>query len=152
MQLRPKNYPPKFWLRLHTHTWIGDPPLPPRKARRPSEKKIDVCLSSLVPHLQWLVYRGSVDRKKGEIRSVKLPLSAQQFNVIEKLGATRTFSRVMPIEQAIQLQCNFEHKGYARGIDHIQFRLQTQKSIIPGKNPAHILRIRFHQKRPILIE
>ena len=150
MQLRQKIYPPNFWLRLHK--WIQDPlPPPAKKSRRPSNKNIDICLTSLVPHIQWIVYRGSIDRKKGEIRSGKLPISGHQFNLIQRLGATKTFNQVAALEQIMKIQYNFEHKGYFRAIDHIQFRLQTQNSIISGKNLAFILRIRFHQKSPVLM-
>ena len=149
MNLRKHNYPPKFWAELHKY--LGDPlpPLPPRKPRPLTKNKIDKCLEARNPRIQKLIYNGAVDKRKGEIRSGKLLLSVEQFKLIEKLGTTRSYKSVLLLEQAFDLQYSFNYKGYPRGIEHIQFRLQQQKSVIVGKKPVLLLRIRFHQKSPV---
>lgn len=149
MNLRVRNYPPKFWLRLHKHE-IDPATPPPRKHRRPSKNKIQNCLTSLSPHIQKFIYCGAIDKRKGEIRATKFPLSTEQFNIMKRLGLTRQYQPVFLLEAELQLEYNFIHKGYGRGIQNIQFRLQTQKPVIPGQYPILLLRIRYHQKAPIL--
>ena len=152
MNLRKRNYPPRFWAEIYKYIRDPLPPPPPSKPRRPTKAKIDRCLTSLCPHIQKLIYNGAVDKRKGEIRSGKLPLNPQQFSLIEKFGTTRKYKEVLLLEQVLRLEYNFQHKSYARGIEHIQFRLQQQKPVIVGQSPALLLRIRFHQKVPILLD
>ncbi|CAF1567017.1 unnamed protein product [Rotaria sordida] len=145
MNLHKYNYSPKFWIEIHKYTKDSLPP------PRPSTKiNLDKCLTSLSPHVQRLIYSDAIDKRRGEIRSGKLPLNSEQFTLIQKLGATRKYEQVLLLEQALQLEYYFEHKGYIRAIEHIQFRLQQQYPIIAGKNPILLLRIHFHQKAPIL--
>ena len=152
MNLRKHNYPPRFWIEIHKYIKDPLPPPPPRKPRTPKTDKLDRCLSSLCPHIQKLIYDGAIDKRKGEIRSGKVPLNPQQFHLIEKLGATGKYKDVLLLEQVLQLEYNFQYKSYSRGIEHIQFRLQEQKPVIIGKSPALLLRIRFHQKAPVLLD
>jgi hypothetical protein len=104
----------------------------------------------LYPHIQKLVYCGAIDRKKGEVRSGKIPINSEQFNIIQKLGTTHKYDQILLLEQILQLEYDFQYKGYHRGIRHIQFRLQKQKPVIVGKCPVLLLRIRFQQKAPVL--
>ena len=149
MQLREQNFPPHYWLKLHNHD-IDELPPRPIKRRSPSKNKINNCITSLSPHVQKFIYVGSINRRKGEIRSTCFPLSSEQFHVLNRLGVTRQYQSVASVEGELQLQCDFEYKGYLRGIKNIQFRLQMQKPVIIGTKPVLLLRIRFHQKPPIL--
>jgi hypothetical protein len=152
MNLRQYNYPPKYWLQLHNHTINPTPSPPPKKPRHPSNNKINKCLTSLVPHLQKVIYSGAIDKRKGEIRSSKFPISSEQFTLMNHFGLTHAYKPAILLEQELKLEYNFIYKGYARGIENIQFRLQKQKPVIPGQNPILILRTRFHQKAPVLHE
>lgn len=151
MNLRKKNYPPRFWIEIDKYLKDLLLPPPPRKSRPPTTAKTDHCLTSLCPHIQKLIFDGATDKRKGENRSGKLTLNSEQYSLIEKLGSTRKYKEVLLLEQALQLEYTFEYKGYIRAIEHIQFRLQQQKSVIVGKSPALLLRLRFHQKAPVLI-
>jgi hypothetical protein len=151
MNLRKRNYPPKFWLQLHKFTTASLLPLA-KKRRRPSTIKINSCLTFLSPHVQKFIYTSAIDKRKGEIRSTKLPLSPEQFNVLNYLGLTHKYEPVVLLEQELQLKYNFMYKGYLRGVQNLQFRVQKQKPVVLGQNPILILRIRFHQKAPILNE
>ncbi|CAF1500645.1 unnamed protein product [Rotaria sordida] len=150
MNLRIRNYPPKFWLQLHKHAIDLLLPPPSRKPRRPPRNKIKNCLTSLSPHIQKFIYCGAIDKRKGEIRASKFPLTIEQFNITKSLCLTRQYQPVVLLEEELKLEYNFIHKSYVRGIQNIQFRLQTQKSIVPGQYPILLLRIRYHQKAPIL--
>ena len=103
------------------------------------------------PNLQKFIYSGAIDKRKGEIRSSKFPLSTEQFTVMYHLGLTRTYKPAILLEQKLKLKYNFMHKGYNRGIENIQLRVQKQKPVIPRQNLILILRVRFHQKAPILL-
>ncbi len=150
MNLRQYNYPPKYWLQLHNHTINPIPSPSPKKPRHPSNSKINKCLSSLIPHLQKVIYNGAIDKRKGEIRSSKFPISSEQFTIMNHLGLTHTYKPAVLLEQELKLEYNFIYKGYVRGTENIQFRLQKQKPVIPGQNHILILRTRFQQKAPIL--
>ena len=151
MNLRKYNYPPKYWFHLHNHT-INPLSLPSsKKPLYPSQIKINKYFSSLSPHLQKFIYSGAIDKRKGEIRSSKFPVITEQFTVMDYLGLTRTYKSAALLEQQLKLQYSFMYKGYIRAIHNIQFRLQKQKPVIPGQNPVLILRVRFHQKAPILL-
>lgn len=150
MNLRERHYPPMYWLKLHCH--IQDPlPLPPpRRTRLPTKKRLESCLLHLYPYLQKFVYSGAIDRKKGEVRSGKIPINPEQFNLIQTLGGKQQYNQIPLLEQIFQFEYDFNFKGYRRGVRHIQFRLQTQKSVILGKKPVLLLRVRFQQKPPVL--
>lgn len=150
MNLRERKFPPKYWLQLHNHTLYPLPSLPPKTPRLPSKIKIDKCLVFLAPHVQKVIFNGAVDRKKGEIRSTKFPLSRDQFTSLQHLGVTNKYQQVNLVEQELQLVLNFEHKGYYRGVKNIQVKLQQQKPVIFGKSPILLLRVRFQQNAPIL--
>ncbi|CAF2066737.1 unnamed protein product [Rotaria magnacalcarata] len=150
MNLRKKNFPPKFWLQLHNHTIDCSQVLPPKKHRNPSKIKVSNCLDFLSPHIQKFIYSGAIDKRKGEIRANKFPLSNEQYTVMNRLGVIHKYQSVFILQSEFQLEYNFIHKGYHRGVENIQFRLQKQKPIVDGKNPILILRVRFHQKAPIL--
>ncbi|CAF2266415.1 unnamed protein product [Rotaria magnacalcarata] len=150
MNLRQQNFPPKYWLQLHNHTLYPLPSLPPKIPRPPSKIKINKYLVSLAPHVQKFIYKGAIDKKKGEIRSTKLPLSRDQFTSLQHLGVTNKYEQVDLVEQELQLVLNFEYKGYYRGVKHIQVKLQQQKPVIFGKSPILLLFTRFQQKAPIL--
>ncbi|CAF3973406.1 unnamed protein product [Rotaria sp. Silwood1] len=149
MSLRKHNFPPQFWIQLHKYTKDPLPPPAPRQPRPSAKNKIDKCLTSISPYVQKLIYTGAIDKRKGAIRSSKLPLNPEQFTLIQKLGATRKYEPVLLLEQALQLTYDFQYKGYLRAIEHVQFRLQQQKPVIAGKNPILLLRIRFQQKAPV---
>ena len=87
--------------------------------------------------------------KKGAARSAKIPINPEQFSLIQKHGATQQYDHIPLLEQILRLEYEFHHKGYSRGIRHIQFRLQKQKSMVLRKNPILLLRVRFQQKPPI---
>lgn len=150
MNLRQQKFPPKYWLQLHNHTLYPSPSLPPKSHRRPSKIKIDKCLVFLEPHLQKVIYNGAIDKKKGEIRSTKFPLSRDQFTSLQHLGVTNKYQQVDLLEQELQLVINFEYKGYLRGVQNIQVKLQQQKPVIFGKSAILLLRTRFQQKAPVL--
>jgi hypothetical protein len=95
MNLRRQHFPPNYWLHLHNHTLYPPPTLPPRKRRHPSKLKVDHCLASLSPHLQLFVYRGSIDKRKGEIRSSKFPLTPDQYFVLQDFGVTKKYDDVV---------------------------------------------------------
>jgi hypothetical protein len=80
----------------------------------------------------------------------KFSLSPEQFTVLKDFGVTGQYQHVVLLEHELQLQYNFEYKGYHRGVKIIEYRLQQQKFVIPGKNLVLILLIRFQQKAPIL--
>ena len=151
MNLRQKNYPQSYWYQLHTHTIGSLPSLPAKKLRKPSKVKLNNCLTFLSPHIQKFIYSGAIDKRKGEIRSNKFPLSLEQYTVMHQLGVTKTYQSVISLESELQLEYMFRYKGYYRGIENLQFRLQKQKPIVHGKNPILILRVRFHQKAPIFM-
>ena len=150
MNLRQQNFPPKYWLQLHNHTLYPLPSIPPKTPRPPSKIKINKYLVSLAPHVQKVIYNGAIDRKKGEIRSTKFPLSRDQFTGLQHLGVTNKYQQIDLVEQELQLVLNFEHKGYCRGVKNIQVKLQQQRPVIFGKSPILLLRTRFQQKAPIL--
>lgn len=152
MNLRTLNYPQKYWFNLHNHIQC-DPPLEaPRKHRHPTQNRLERCLLHLYPYVQRIVYSGAIDRKKGHVRSTKIPINPEQFNLIEKMGGCSRYNQIIQLENILQLEYSFEHKGYRRGIGNIQFRLQKQKSIFVGKRPLLLLRLRFQQKHPELID
>ncbi|CAF1509093.1 unnamed protein product [Rotaria sordida] len=150
MNLRPRNFPPNFWIQLHTHTINSLPTLSPKRTRNPSKKKVNSCVTFLSPHVQKFIYNGAIDKRKGEIRSHKFPLSPEQFTTMVNLGLTNKYQDVILLEHELKLHYNFIHKGYLRGIQNIQFRLQKQKPVITGQSCIFLLRVRFHQKAPIL--
>lgn len=149
MNLRERNFPLHYWLQLHNHTIISAPSLE-KRTRHPPKTKINRCLVALSPHIQKVIYGGAIDRRKGEVRSYKFPLSREQFTVLQHFGLSGQYQQVVLLGEELQLQCDFEYKGYHRGIRNIQYRLQQQQPVIPGKNPVLILRMRFQQKAPIL--
>lgn len=151
MNLRTKNYPIKFWYRLHTCTVDPSKLIPSTKKRKPSPKTKN-CLSPLIPHLQQLVYRGAIDKGKGEIRTGKFQLSPEQLIFVEHLGATCTYKTITELEHLLNLQYNFNYRGYWRGVHHLQFRLQKLKSIVLEKKFILLLRVRFHQKQFSLLQ
>lgn len=151
MNLRKRNYPPRFWFQLH-HCSIDPSSLNPRrKYGTPTNTKIDTCLRPIIPHIQMLVYAGAIDKRKGEIRVGKYPLSSEQFTTIGRLGATHKYESVPLLEHCLNLECHFDHKGYARGIQNIQFRLQKRQPIILRQKCILLLRIRFQQKAASLL-
>ena len=150
MKLRKRNFPPKFWVQLHTHTIHPLPSLPPKRSRRPSKIRVNNCITFLSPHVQKFIYSGAIDKRKGEIRSGKFPLSPEQFTMMSHLGLTHKYEPVALLERELKLEYNFLYKGYHRGIENVQFRLQKQRPVIPRQNSVLSLRIRFHQKAPIL--
>lgn len=150
MNLRRKEYPSKFWLKLHTHK-INFPTISPRKpCRKPTKQKLNSCISFLAPHIQKFVYDGAIDKRKGEIRSTKFPLSSSQFNTLINIDVNYTYRQVISLEQTLNLEYNFVHKGYNRGIKNIQFRVQIQRPVFVGSKVIYLLRVRFHQKAPTL--
>ncbi|CAF1299091.1 unnamed protein product [Adineta steineri] len=150
MKLREKNFPQHYWLKLHNHI-IDELPAPPLiKHRNVSKTKINNCITSLVPHIQKFIYCGAIDKRKGEVRSTHLPLSSEQFNVLNRLEVTRKYQSIIPLEEQLQLQYDFLYKNYFRGINNIQFRLQMQKPVIVGTKSVLLLRIRFQQKPAVL--
>ncbi|CAF4939901.1 unnamed protein product [Rotaria sp. Silwood1] len=151
MNLRKHNYPPGYWLNLHRHIQHLLPSSLPKKSRPPTQKRLEACLLYLYPYIQKMIYCASIDRKKGHIRSGKIPISPEQFALIQKLGGTLQYGQIAVLEQILQLQYDFEYKGYHRGVQNIQFRIQKQKSVIVGKSPLLLLRLRFQQKQPVLI-
>ncbi|CAM4877835.1 unnamed protein product [Rotaria socialis] len=140
MNLRRKEYPPNFWLQLHTHT-IDSPTHYQRKSyRQPTKRRLNNCITFLSPHIQKFVYDGAIDKRKGEIRATKFPLSSAQFNTIIDLGVNFTYQQVVSLEQRLNLKYNFLHKGYNRGIKNIQFRVQTQRPAFDGSSVIYLLR------------
>ena len=133
MNLRKRHYPSKFWFTLHNYTVNPSLLLPPKKTRAPTKTKIDNHLSSLAPHIQKSVYNGAIDKRKGEIRTEKYPLSSQQFILLRNLGASNKYSCLSQLEHTFDLQYKFNHKGYVRSIKNIQFRLQQSKPVVVGK-------------------
>ncbi len=152
MNLRERHYPPNYWLNLHHHVQPTLPSPPPKQHRKPTKKRLDACLLHLYPYIQKFIYSGAIDKKKGHIRSGKIPLSPEQFGLIKKLGGGSQYASIPQLEQVLQIQCNFEYKGYHRGIELLQCRIQKQKPVINGKNALLLLRLRFQQKQPKLIE
>ncbi len=150
MNLRQHDYPPMYWLKLHCHIQDPLPPPPPKRTRLPTKNKLESCLLHLYPYIQKIVYCGAIDRRKGEVRSGKIPINPEQFNLIQRLNTTQRYGQILLLEQILQLEYDFEYKGYRRGIHHIQFRLQKQKSVIVGKSPVLLLWVRFQQKPPVL--
>lgn len=150
MNLRQHDYPPMYWLKLHRHIQDPLPPPPPKRTRPPTKNKLESCLLHLYPYIQKIVYCGAIDRRKGEVRSGKIPINPEQFNLIQRLGATQRYDQMLLLEHILQLEYDFHYKGYRRGIRHIQFRLQKQKSVIVGKSPVLLLWVRFQQKPPVL--
>ncbi|CAF1471100.1 unnamed protein product [Adineta ricciae] len=150
MNLRQHDFPPNYWLRLHNHTMYPPPSIPARTPRPPSTIKIEKCLVSLAPHVQKFIYNAAIDRRKGEIRSTKFPLSRDQLTSLKHLGVTNKYQRVDLLQQQLQVVLHFEHKSYLRGVQNIQVKLQQQKPVIFGKNPILLLRIRLQQQPPVL--
>ena len=150
MNLRERSYSPRFWFRLHHYSF--DPStLLATKPKAPTNKKIDSCLKPIFPHIQMLIYAGAIDKRKGEIRAGKYPLSAEQFATIGHLGATHKYDHVPLLERCLDLEYRFDHKGYARSIHNVQFRLQKRQPAILHKKCILLLRIRFQQKTPCLL-
>lgn len=104
--------------------------------------------TSLIPHRQWLVFRGAIDQRKDDIRSGELPISVHQFNLMQKLGVTKRYDHATSLDRSIDIQNNFQYKSYVRGIDHVLFRVQVQKSIILRKEPHYLFRILFSPEIP----
>ncbi len=77
MNLRTRNYLPKFWIQLHKYTTELLPPPQPNKPRQPSKIKINSCLTCLFSHIQKFIYTRAIDKRKGAIRSRKLPLCSE---------------------------------------------------------------------------
>ena len=152
MNLRERNYPANYWLQLHQGSRERSPSPPRKKHRALRRHRVRTCLSPLSPHIQLFVYTGAIDKRKGEIRSSKFPLSPAQFSMMKILGASRKYEQVPLLEQSFDLEYQFRHKGYARGVKHIQFRLQAHKPVIVGKDSILFLRIRYHQKAPVIVE
>ena len=151
MNLRKHYYPPKYWLNLHKHIQPSSISFPLKKKRQPTRKRLEVSLSHLYPFIQKSIYSGAIDRKKGHIRSGKVPVSPEQFGLIGRLGGTFQYQRLVRLEDILELRYDFEHKKYHRGVANLQFRLQRQKSVIFGRKPLLLLRFRLQQKHPILI-
>jgi hypothetical protein len=152
MNLRERNYPPNYWLNLHHHIQPASPFVSLKQHRKPTPKRIDSCLLHLYPFIQKIIYSGAIDRKKGHVRSSKIPITPEQFNLIKKLGGSYQYSEIVPIEETLKFQYDFQHKGYHRGVENLQFRVQKQKAVVLGKNPLLLLRLRFQQKQPKLIQ
>lgn len=152
MNLRQRNFPPNYWIKLHTHTIYPLPPLEAKTPRHPSKAKVNSCVTFLSPHLQKFIYAGAIDKRKGEIRSGKFPLSPEQYTTMLKLGLTHKYEFNILLEQELKLTYRFIYKGYIRGVKNVQFHLQKQKPVIAGQNSIFILRIRFHQNAPMLNE
>ena len=151
MNLRVRNYPPNFWLKLHNHTIDPLSSLPPKTFRPLSTVKKDKCLIYLSPDIQKFTYTGAIHKRKGEVKSSKFPISPEQYTILSHLGLTHKYKSVLLLEQQLKLEHNFVYKGYARGVEHIQFRLQKYKPVISGRPPILIIRIRLHQKAPVLM-
>lgn len=152
MHLRELNYPSKYWFNLHNHVELEPRSEPLIKCRRPTQNRLNRCLLHLYPFIQRILYCGAIDRKKGHIRCAKTPINPEQFNLIEKLGGGSRYSQLEYLENILQLEYGFSYKGYRRSIVNLQFRLQKQRPVIVGKHPVLLLRFRFQQKQPQLIE
>lgn len=151
MILRNKLYPPKFWLALHRGSI--DPRLLIRRRRRKYKNTtVRQYLSSLAPHVQKFIFTGAVDRRKGETRSTKFPISPFQYSIMKTLGCSGTYECMPALEHMFELQFRFRYKGYHRAVRNVQFRLQIQRPFITKKISIHLLRVRCHQKTPILID
>ena len=125
MNLRERKFPPKFWLTLHTYTFDPHTLLIKPKSRPPSSKQLTHGLDTLRSHLQSLIYFGSINRRKGDLRTGKFPLTVEQFSVMKKLGASHQYKNVSELENVLNLEHPFEYKGYVRAISDLQFRLQN---------------------------
>ena len=88
---------------------------------------------------------------KGEVKSSKFSNKPEQFTILNYLALTLRYKSVLLLEQELKLEYNFIYESYARGVEHIQFRLQKHKLIISGTPLILILWVRFHQKVPILM-
>ena len=88
MHLRERNYPPQYWLQLHTHMIDVSPSSPPKRPRAPPSKKFNDCLSFLSPHIQKFIYSAATDKRKGEIRSSRFPLSREQYTLLHQIGVS----------------------------------------------------------------
>jgi hypothetical protein len=109
MNVRQRNYPPQFWLRLHKHLINPIPPL--IKRQHSSRIKLNTCLSTLSPHIQKFIYSRAIDKRKGEIRFSRFPLSPEQFNVLNHLGLTYKYEPLVSFEQEPNLEYSFIHKN-----------------------------------------
>ena len=150
MILRNKLYPPKYWLELHRGS-IDPKILIRRRRRKYKQNTVHQYLSSLAPHIQQFIFTGAVDRRKGEIRSTKFPISPFQYSIMKTLGCSGTYEYMPSIERLFELQVQFRYKGYHRAVRNVQFRLQIQRPLITKKISIHLLRVRCHQKIPTLI-
>ncbi len=152
MNLRQRNYPPNYWLNLHNHIQPVSPFASLKQHRKPTPKRIETCLLHLYPFIQKTIYSGAIDRKKGHVRSSKIPITPAQFNLIKNLGGSSRYDENVLIEKILKFEYDFQHKGYHRGVENLQFRVQKQKAVVLGKNPLLFLRFRFQQKHPKLIQ
>ena len=134
MYLRQLQYPPNYWWNLHHHIQTVSSFAPPKKHRKPKDERIETCLLHLYPFIQKIIYSGAIDRKKGHVRSLKILITPQQFNLIRQIGGSSQYSEIVPIEKTLNFEYDFEHKGYYRGVQHLQFRVQKQKVVVLGKN------------------
>ncbi|CAF2155454.1 unnamed protein product, partial [Rotaria magnacalcarata] len=94
MNLRERNFPPHYWLQLHNHTINPLPSPPAKKPRHLSKIIINKCLAALSPHIQKFIYGGAIDKRKGEVRSNKFPLSPEQFAALKDVGVTHKYEYV----------------------------------------------------------
>ena len=152
MLLRTRAYPLQFWLHLHKYHVDPKQLIPEKKKRTAGGFVIARHLTSVRIHLQQIVYVGAINNRKGEMRSTKIPVTSDQFNLISSLGATHRYDETIRLQQVLDLQYLFKYKGYERGIKNIQFRLQKRSCSVFTDKKLLFLRVRFHQSAPRLIQ
>ena len=152
MNLRRQHYPPNYWLNLHKHIQPSIISLPLKQKRQPTRKRLETSLSHLYPFIQKAIYSGAIDRKKGHIRSGKVPIGPEQFCLIARLGGTPQYQQLVQLEDILELRYDFEHEQYHWGVANLQFRLQEQKSVVFGRKLLLLLRFRLQQKHAVLIQ